>query len=291
MREKERRTEGETGVHRMVYRRRKEFTFHISIRRNHSSSLPQFAFLLDLFPKIAFDLSPSTFVFSCLSLTFAHSASESKVALSANTVSVTPASTPGELVSPAANFSSIFLRGLSFAVSLSSGPCSVQRRGLTFVGLVKAKLVMALSTIACIAVLITVLSAVHLPSPCRYWRTWVMLVGLGRASPVCSFHAEPPVPALDLASALTALCRMVPNLSLDASAALLSSGVKASSRKAAVEASLWESSVARWGASGARAMALAWWVKVRAARAAERKRVVRILGEGVGDESLGFFLL
>ena len=47
----------------------------------------------------------------------------------------------------------------------------------------------------------------------------------------------------------------------------------------------------RWGSVSARVMALASWVKVRAARAAERKRVVRILGVGVGEESLGFFLL
>ena len=138
-----------------------------------------------------------------------------------------------------------------------------------------------------------------------------MVVGLTKGALVFRLYAAPPAPTIDLFLARFALSLMLPNLSLCTMRALLSlsntfslkllksNGVGSSgwvdlvdaSRKASVEASLWESSVARWGASGARAMALAWWVKVKAARAAERKRVVRILGEGVGDESLGFFLL
>ena len=151
----------------MVYRRRKKFTFH-----------------LDSFPKIAFDLSPYTFVFSYLSWTFCHSSAESKVALSANTVGVISSSAAGELVFPSANFFSISGRGASFAVYSRFGPCSSQKRGVTSVGLVKAKLVMVLSIIAFIAVRISSPFAVHFPSPCRYWRTWVMVVGLGKGSSV-----------------------------------------------------------------------------------------------------------
>ena len=126
-----------------------------------------------------------------------------------------------------------------------------------------------------------------------------MDLGTFNASSVHSrpFYVDPS----NCPEAAAALAATLPVLSFYASMALLaalsslallfSSSFVSVSRKASATASLWESRVARWGSVGARVMALACWVKVRAARAAERKRVVRILGVGVGEESLGFFLL